>query len=31
LVREDEPKYILLDSLTSDVDEAYEQLKNTEL
>jgi CHAD domain-containing protein len=30
-VREDEPKYILLDSLKSDVDETYEQLKNTEL
>lgn len=30
-VREDEPKYILLDSLKSDVDEIHEQLKNTKL
>lgn len=30
-VREDEPKYILLDSLKSDVDKIHEQLKNTEL
>ena len=30
-VREDQPKYILLDSLKSEVDEIREQLKNTKL